>query len=702
MILTEEQVREIFDRQIAAMKPFLKDGALAENEKGELPEPWVGYAQSWRQRRQLAPHIVNGEFPEHLFMDRAPNQTEAELEWLRKNFKQTTLPVFLDLENTVGRAIHPRNWSIDFSDDVMSEDVREYVDMGVREWGSVYNFMRFAGLRIKMQDAMGVIVVAPTNIAVFEGEDGTQIIDQEAEVSPDIHYFTCDQLWGYEYDKWYLLRLNANSWIDDGRYKQGRQVGVLCWLVDGENIWRIEQYGKPSEWTFNISLEYQHGIGEAPCINLMGTPAVKHGRLVWESPYLAAKDLLDIALVEEHYLRASKAGICYPVQVMVGDPCDFVDEEHGASCINGWIEYFEGEKKIKNACKACNNTGQKGRLSPFGRLVINKDPNNIGADTTNATNALAYVSPDTSSLEFIRKEVDSYEAAARKILHLNAEAPMDGGDAKTATEAGLNNRAKDAFVKTIADQLFLIHGHIVKWMGKMRHGSTWDGFALRRPSNYDMRNDADHLEEIANAKEKGLSPWRIEILEQEYDLSRYADAEESLEMLEVISMADRLKNMTMQVIQAEAATGRVKPWEITLHYSAIPIWKSLQADRSFMAMTTQKKVERLIEAAKTWGEEKKKVGALSKLAATTGGATKELPQGEPVQDTALNGAQVTSLVEIVANISNGQISKETGEAMIRAAFPAMEQALIDQMLKGITVLKTSFAPKASEPFAAEL
>lgn len=596
MILTEEQVRDIFNRQIAVMKPFIKDGALSENDKGELPEPWVGYAASWRQRRQLGPHIVNGEFPAHLFMDRAPNQTEDELEWLRKNYKQNTLPVFLDLENTVGRAMHPRNWSVSFSDDVMSEDVREYVEMGVREWGSVFNFMRFAGLRLKMQDAMGVIAVLPTNLAVIEGEDGTQMVDPEVTVDPDIHYFTCDQLWGYEYDKWYLLRLNENSYIDDGRYKQGRQVGILCWLVDGENVWRIEQYGKPSEWTFNISLEYRHGIGNAPCINLMGTPAVKQGRLVWESPYLAAKDLLDVALVEEHYLRASKASVCYPVTVMIGDPCDFVDEKHGAPCVGGWIEYNEDERHHRVKCTHCNK-GQKGRLGQFGKLVINRNPDSTSTDQVNASNALAFVSPDTATLEFIRAEVNRYIHDARSILHLNAEAPMAGGDSKTATEAGLNNRAKDAFVKTIADQLFIIHSFIIECMGKMRHGASWDGFTLRAPTNYDLRTDADHLAEISEAMEKGLPPSIITSMVREYVESRYAGDPEMLDNIMLLFSADRLQGMTREMIQAEAAAGRAKPWEVYLHYGGLAIVERLMQDPAFVALEEAERIARIIQEA---------------------------------------------------------------------------------------------------------
>lgn len=700
MTLTEDQVREIFDRQFAIMKPFVKDGVLGP-DKGKLPEPWVGYAAAWHQRRELGVHIVNGDFPDHLFEKRAPNQTDEELEWLRGNFKQTTLCVELDLENTVARALHPRNWSIEFEDDPASKDVHDYVTYGIREWGGVAPFLQYAGLRLKLQDAMGVIAVLPSNIAVLEENDGTQVQDMSAIMDPDIFYFKCEQLWGFEYDKWYLLRLHTNSWVDS--YKK-QQTGVLCWLVDGENVWRIEQVGRPSDWKFDIRLEFRHGVGEAPCINLMGTPSVKEGRLVWESPYLAPKDLLDIALMNANYLEASMQTVTYPHTVMIGDPCDFVDEVNGAMCVNGWIDYDKGETHYRVPCAACKNTGQKGRLSRLGKLVINRNPDSTSPDQVTAQNALAFVSPATDTLQFTAEHITRYEAKARAIIHLPPAEPTTG---KTSEEATAHEKARDAFVKTICDQLFLIHRCIVSWIGKMRHGPEWEGFSLRPPTNYDLRTDADHLDEIAQAKEKGLAPWRIELVENQYDAGKYGGDPATLKMLAVISRADRIKNMTMQMVQAEAATGRVFPWEIRLNNDAVPLYAKLMDDPKFTALDEGQQADKLIEAAKLATNKASVLPAnpLDKLAkagaapmvVAKGANDTTVPAtttGDPVQDTALNGSQVTSLVEIITNIGLGRISKETGQALIRAAFPSMDERLIAQMMSGVVDIDHT---QASQP-----
>jgi len=175
---------------------------------------------------------------------------------------------------------------------------------------------------------------------------------------------------------------------------------------------------------------------------------------------------------------------------------------------------------------------------------------------------------------------------------------MAGGDQKTATEAGLNNRAKDAFVKTIADQLFLIHGFIIKCIGKMRHGAEWEGFTLRPPTNYDLRTDADHLAEISAAMEKGLPPSVINAMVLEYVDSRYAGDPNALRLFTILFKADRLQGMSAELIQAEAAAKRVQPWEVYLHFAGLMLVEKIATEQNIEAMEDEAIVELLKQEAK--------------------------------------------------------------------------------------------------------
>lgn len=70
-----------------------------------------------------------------------------------------------------------------------------------------------------------------------------------------------------------------------------------------------------------------------------------------------------------------------------------------------------------------------------------------------------------------------------------------------------------------------------------------------------------------------------------------------------------------------------------------------------------------------------------------------------VQDTALNGDQVASLLAIIEAVAAGTLPADTARAMIRASFPAVSTETIDSMLAGLEGFEPP-APPAPEPPAA--
>ena len=66
-----------------------------------------------------------------------------------------------------------------------------------------------------------------------------------------------------------------------------------------------------------------------------------------------------------------------------------------------------------------------------------------------------------------------------------------------------------------------------------------------------------------------------------------------------------------------------------------------------------------------------------------------------VQDTALNGAQVASLLEILNAVTSGSLPKATAIAMILAAFPAIDEAQVSAMVNPI--VEGSAKPEPVEP-----
>ncbi len=67
--------------------------------------------------------------------------------------------------------------------------------------------------------------------------------------------------------------------------------------------------------------------------------------------------------------------------------------------------------------------------------------------------------------------------------------------------------------------------------------------------------------------------------------------------------------------------------------------------------------------------------------------------GGVVQDTALNGAQVQAMQAIVQAVADGELPAKAARAMLRAAFPTVTDATLDEMLDGLE----AFEPEKPEP-----
>ncbi len=334
-------------------------------------------------------------------------------------------------------------------------------------------------------------------------------------------------------------------------------------------------------------------------IHMMGTPSAQNDGLVWTSPFSASAGLLNVALLTEHQLRASETKLMFPVRVMIGDPCDFYDVQHGARCTDGMIAWHEGDKRFEKQCTACGGTGHKNRISPFGELIINADPNSTKPDAVTASGALAYASPSTETSRFMREEVNSYITAARSVMHLDAETPMSGGQQQSATQSGLNAKARAAFVKPICDQLFTIFDFGIRCTGKMLRGPEWSDYSLRVPVEYDLRTDADFIATIAEAGRSDLPVFVRSMLVSEFIASRHADDAETLSGANALGIADRMSMMGEQAVAAEVASGRAAPWEVLLHYNGLALLIQALEEQGFSDLSDLKKAERLRELARS-------------------------------------------------------------------------------------------------------
>jgi hypothetical protein len=547
-------------------------------------------------------HAVKGIYPEKLFEFRSPNQTQKEADYIKNNYKQHTLPVFLDYMNTIQRPFADGNWGIDYREDeatYKSADLtfQSYVENDIPIYGSLETFIKGILPAIKTIDANGFIGVRPEEIEYELNEANEPIISNEL-YKPTIYYYPSKDVIEYEQNEYYLFLSCDKSVVEFG----GKQVkeGNIYELYTRNAIYFIVQYGRKQDNLFRTELFFEHNIGECQVHQLKGIPTLKGDDILWQSPFSYATDLLDLVATNANFLQALVNSCVFPVKVMYGSPCEFKDSE-GFICSEGRII----ANGIEKTCPSCNGIGLKSRISPLGTLLLNPTTKFAVGEEKSTQDPLKYVSPEIHTLDFIDKKVASDTDKARKILHLQtSNSEVKGTENLTATGMSLDNKAMYAFVKPISDQIFEIYEFCLNAIGEQRYGDSFQGVAMSYPKTFDFKSSEDYLIDIGNAIKNNLSPAFIQLLLLQYINAYYGDNQKSTGIFKLVMSADRLLGLSQDEINMKLARGTVSKWEDILHSSVLNfINDSLNTDENFMDKDLELQIATLHDLAKKKADE---------------------------------------------------------------------------------------------------
>lgn len=556
------------------------------------------YISSVEMEETISYHAVKGKFPERIFKEKAPNQTEEEAKYIKNNYKQHTLPVFVDYISTISRPMSGEgNWSIKYKQDdtkfkAAGQSFQDYVEKEMPVYGSLENFIKSVLPTIKTKDANGFIAIRPTEIktVVVEGE---LRVDETKLNTPGVYYFESKNVVDYN-SEYYLFLSQEKSVVTHG----GKQIkeGLVFELYTKDAIFFISQTGEKSKNTYHPFQFYRHDFNDFPVKQLMGIPTVVDGKILWQSPFLFATDLLELVAINENYLQVSINKCVFPITIVFGSECEYKTED-GQSCVAGYIN-IEGHK---TTCRNCNGTGIKSRLSPLGTMVLNSSHLDNG-DMMAKQDPVKFVSPGVETLEFLKTKIKDDVATARSILKLrNKNSDTSTAKDVTATEVYDDSKSMTAFVKPISDQIFDIYGFALKTIGKQRYGEKFEAPDLTYPKTFDFKTPEDYLLDLKNAMGVGvLPPSFIQILLLQYINAFYSDGETTLAIFKLIVEADRLFGITDNEINIQLAKGLLEPWEKILHTSIFNyINKNIAADPEFL----NKPIEGQIEAVKNMAKE---------------------------------------------------------------------------------------------------
>ena len=576
MALTTEEIDKIVNKfaylhkgwENAATKSPINPITKERTGVSQYPEYWPGYNYAAKMYDSILPHTRPDIYPAHLLSVRAPNQTDAQAEYIRANYKPTTLSVFEDFKATISRAFADQNWSIRYSQElepIFGQDTfQRFVNEEIDRFGSLEMFIKNMVPTLKLIDPNGIIAIEPQDIDTVMDEEGEEIVSNEL-IRPMPEYYSCKSIVGQEFGVYYMVITDDRTDVKVGTKTE--KSGLALEIYDNMNIWKVYQIGKKSDMTFSEPVLYfAHNLGYVPCHKLEGMPQLVGGEIAFQSPFITAVPLLDQVILDESYLQISKATSAFPFMVALGEICEFIDRE-GNKCQDGQI--FDPINGGYRTCGSCNGSGVKSRFSPTGMLLIKPKTSLSDGDSSLSGEYLKFVSPPMDTLTFLRGEIEMQMSKARRILHLpSSDEASTIGEASTATGSLNKVRALYAFIKPISDQIFNLYEFCLVTMGKMRYGENFGGVNLVYPTSFDISTPSDYLSIISEGVKAGVPPSITFSNVYNYIRAIHYTDEETSAVYDLIINADELLLMSSADIVARIANGTVERYQDVIHHSA--------------------------------------------------------------------------------------------------------------------------------------
>lgn len=604
MILTDEQIlaKATELAKIKKEHDFIlqKDRRIVtENPAMRYPEYWDGYRTVCDQYDKILVHSMYGVFPEHLFISRAPNMEEKEFDYIRKNYKQVTLPVFIDFSNSIYKSFNDGNWNIEIPESLKDGDdgLAKYVEGGIGIYRSLETWMKNITIPCKLRDAMGVVAVKPNYEYVEKTNDDNSVlyvVDDSKKPQPMPYYYTCKQVVTPVTEKYTVILLEEKSVVKHNRMNE--KCGMIFEFYDNGFIYRVEQYGNKDALLFDIKSKTATGLNYSSVTYLMGNPIIRKECIVYESPFLYCVDNLDLVATTQSYLQATEAKCVFPFRIMVGNECDFSD--NGVKCNNGSL--YNGITPTGSLCQKCKGSGMKTRISALGEMLLH--PDEISEGKLDLDKIMKYVSPETATSEFLIDEIYRHEANARKILHLEQTSSDVKGSGTNDTASGkwIDQKNHYAFVKPISDQIFYIYDFVINTIARIRYQSTKDKVIVNYPISFEFNTEEDYINQIKSMREAGISDAIIFPIISKFLSSLYYTESDTMAAFDLLSSSDRLLMMNNDAINLGIANKTIEPWEKYLHDSALVLIRELNRTQDgFMEKDLSEQISLIQELAKS-------------------------------------------------------------------------------------------------------
>lgn len=558
-MLNELEIKELVDNAIKALKDFNRYDA-GKKKKQRYPEYNKTYKEQCEMAERVEVHASSDHFPESLFKTKAPNEDPAQFEWRKQNYQPITRPYWNRAANVVNRVWNEQNYSIGWAEG--QQEQANYFDKDYPQYRRLTNYFRQVVSRMKLEDPNAIAVVRPSYIpyksTTLESGEVISEVDVTQEIEPIVVVFECEEVIHFVPGKLAMVELEEKSELNSGNGKKEKE-GIIYEIYDDVAIYRATQVGRKGDYTFEITLWYEHAWGYVPAWKLTGIPIYEDGCLLYKSPYYDAIPVLDTALYDSSTLAAAKITGAFPVW------WEYVDKCNAVGCIDGKVNKYgeDGYAIIGTTnCSVCNGTGKGQRRSVFGTYEV-AIPDRLNEQNVQ-TPPLGYVALDPKILEFLRTEIETNCNTFYTMLNIDLSPSFAKGD-ETALGKQIDREEMFSFLLQFANEVFTLMHNCIDAIGFMRYGEPFKSPNIKSPRTFSIRSESDLTDELKIANDTNLPPQFKLSINKEALQVRFPNDKQQIVVFDIVAYCDGLFEKSDADINLGLANGSIKPVENILH-----------------------------------------------------------------------------------------------------------------------------------------
>ena len=521
----------------------------------------------WQEVYNIMSVHTQGALPIQIFKDRRPLESENKqaFNFRSNNYRAITKNEFdkaiADYTTTALNLDVVVNYGT--NDDLKAyEDTLKlnntYTSFSLKEW-----IIKRVGW-YKQTDPNAVVVVLPKHISetfvpnyLFDLPDFNNIINQKIDI--DIRLIGYADIVDISND--YLVFKGGDYQVNDSKsypyyFGVDKELTVLFIPKITDNKLSYESH-----------IYYNNNLTNAP-FYVIGSRYVldADGSEYFISDYHGAAGWGDLAIGQGSDLRICEIRFVYPRHWRVKVPCDNVMEGgcHLDTSLNRHVT-SDG-----HTCGRCSGTGYIMDTTPTGTLMVSKGGDFLD-EQGKFTVPEGFITPDTSILQHsANREAYYFDMMLNALCVSKQNMTNQSGESKR-----YDSQQRVDLVSGILFDLFKLYENILNSIAEYRGGSNDVNISL--PEDLDIKNSADYIVEIAQAKSSG-SPYLILVeLTKRYLLKNFGASAKNEFVINELAKIDKIFAYgSSELVQAKASLGSdLTNEDIILHHQGFQIMRDL-------------------------------------------------------------------------------------------------------------------------------